>query len=308
MKKRYENLNGIANDNGLKEIWGWMKERRGKIKDLSSSIPLAHDRDAAKLKNLGFGKRTAITWIGHSTFLIQTGSLNIITDPVWAGRMGLQKRLIEPGYALTELPDIHVVLISHGHYDHLDFSTLRLIKGMPMILVPVGLKRALTRKGYRNVHELNWGEHIELDSLSFSFVPAQHWTRRTLWDTNTSHWGGWVIDNGSGEAIYFAGDTGYFEGFKHIGESFNIKTALMPIGAYEPEWFMRVSHMNPEDSIRAFLEVGATTFIPMHYGTFRLADDTGPEALQRLLVRWNELSLEPNRLAVLAVGETLFGS
>lgn len=124
---------------------------------------------------------------------------------------------------------------------------------------------------------------------------------------NTSHWGGWVIEDlKTGESVYFAGDTGYFRGFRDIGERLKPDTVLMPIGAYEPEWFMKVSHINPEDAVKAFLETGASLFIPMHYGAYRLADDTGPEALRRLEKEWEKQSLDEARLKVLSLGETLW--
>ncbi|KXZ16587.1 MBL fold metallo-hydrolase [Bacillus nakamurai] len=302
MKKRYENLNGAVNEHGFRDMMKWMKERRGKIQDLSENIPIAGFRD---VKNVANNRtKTSITWIGHSTFLIQMHGLNMITDPVWASRMGLQKRLTKPGYELSEMPEIDVVLISHGHYDHLDFPSIKRLKGNPAYYVPMGLKQLFIKKGYKKVYEVNWWDRVEVQRVNVSFVPAQHWTRRTLWDTNTSHWGGWIIENENGESIYFAGDTGYFDGFKKIGERFNIKAALMPIGAYEPEWFMKVSHINPEDAIKAFLELQTDSFIPMHYGAFRLADDTGPEALRRLLKEWERLELNQKKLKTLALGET----
>ncbi|MGS0934068.1 MBL fold metallo-hydrolase [Bacillus velezensis] len=304
MKKRYENLNGVKNEHGFRDMLKWMKERREKSKDLSENIPKAVTRD---VRDVSVNRtETAITWIGHSSFLIQIQGLNIMTDPVWARRMGFQKRLTEPGYELSELPDIDAVLISHGHYDHLDFPSIKKLRGNPDFYVPAGLKKLFNKKGRKKVHEMNWWDRFEMRGVNISFVPAQHWTRRTLWDTDTSHWGGWVIESENGESIYFAGDTGYFEGFKEIGERFRIKAALMPIGAYEPEWFMQVSHINPEDAVKAFLELKADSFIPMHYGAFRLADDTGPEALSRLHGEWDRLALPPENLKALALGETFW--
>lgn len=236
-------------------------------------------------------------------FFIQMNGLNILTDPVWAKWMGFQKRLTEPGIPIAKLPEIDIVVISHGHYDHLDFGSIRKLKGSPVFYVPIGLKSAFTRRGYKNVIEANWWDTFSDRTLSLSFVPAQHWTRRSLCDTNTSHWGGWVIEN-EGRSVYFAGDTGYFRGFQEIADRFEIDIVLMPIGAYEPEWFMSVSHINPEDAIKAFLELKGKVFIPMHYGAYRLADDTGPEALERMQKEWDRLKLDKNLLKVLAIGET----
>lgn len=303
MKKRYENFDKVINTKSFSELMRWQKERKAKQKDLSVQIPHAEQKEIERLReNRG---NFSITWIGHSTFLIQLGGLNILTDPVWAKRMGLQKRLTEPGIAIEHLPDIDVVVISHGHYDHLDFASIKRLKGNPTYYVPVGMKSLFTRRGYRKVEEANWWDSFVVEGLKLSFVPAQHWTKRGLTDTNTSHWGGWVIEDSEKEkSVYFVGDTGYFRGFKDIAECFDLDIVLMPIGAYEPEWFMKSSHINPEDAIKAFLELKGKTFIPMHYGAYRLADDTGPEALERMYKEWQRLGLSQDLLKVLLIGET----
>ncbi|AIE60283.1 MBL fold metallo-hydrolase [Bacillus methanolicus] len=298
---RYQNYDHVQTTKSFSDLWRWSRERRAKKKDLSVQIPQAPKKEIEKLQQ----NRTkmSITWIGHSTFFIQMNGLNILTDPVWAKWMGFQKRLTEPGIPIAKLPEIDIVVISHGHYDHLDFGSIRKLKGSPVFYVPIGLKSAFTRRGYKNVIEANWWDTFSDRTLSLSFVPAQHWTRRSLCDTNTSHWGGWVIEN-EGRSVYFAGDTGYFRGFQEIADRFEIDIVLMPIGAYEPEWFMSVSHINPEDAIKAFLELKGKVFIPMHYGAYRLADDTGPEALERMQKEWDRLKLDKNLLKVLAIGET----
>jgi L-ascorbate metabolism protein UlaG (beta-lactamase superfamily) len=304
-KNRYQNYDNVENKNTFSDMIRWSKERRKKKKDLIKQIPNA---DQKQLEHLNKNKQDfSITWIGHSTFLIQFEGINIVTDPVWAKRMGLQKRLTEPGLPIEQLPDIDIVFISHAHYDHLDFPTIRKLPGDITFYVPAGLKSLFARKGYKKVIEANWWETCEHEKLKITFVPAQHWTKRTLTDTNTSHWGGWVIESMTADRnVYFVGDTGYFRGFKEIGDRFSIDIVLMPIGAYEPEWFMKVSHIDPEDAIRAFSELKGKVFIPMHYGAYRLADDTGPEALERLLKEWQRLELDPEHLAVLKIGETLW--
>lgn len=303
-RKRYQNYDKVENKNTFSDMLRWSKERKNKIKDLTTQIPHS---DSKEIEFLQKNKQDlSVTWIGHSTFLIQFEGINILTDPVWASRMGLQKRLTEPGLTIEQLPEIDVVLISHGHYDHLDFPTLKKLKGDITFYVPIGLRTKFIKKGYLNVIEANWWETFSRDNLLLTFVPAQHWTKRTLTDTNTSHWGGWVIESTeTNHNVYFAGDSGYFRGFKEIGERFPVDIVLMPIGAYEPEWFMNISHINPEDSIKAFLELKGRIFIPMHYGAYRLADDTGPEALERLMKEWKRLELDPGQLAALKIGETL---
>ncbi len=299
--RRYANLDDVHPVKSLKDIWAWRKERSAKQKDLSFTVPHAERIDLPFLRQNR--TETTITWIGHSTFLIQTGGLNVLTDPVWAARMGFEKRLSEPGIPVRDMPEIDVVLISHGHYDHLDFRSLKQLKGNPLCLVPSGLSRLMKRKGFRRTAEYEWWEQERIGSATFTFVPAQHWVRRTLWDTNRSHWGGWVIQTEPGKTIYFAGDSGYFRGFKEIGEKFPIDYALLPIGAYEPEWFMSAQHVTPEEAVTAFLDLRAKQFIPMHYGAFRLADDTPKEALDRLAAEWKRLRLPEQRLIMLKLGE-----
>ncbi|MDQ0187880.1 MBL fold metallo-hydrolase [Cytobacillus sp. FSL R5-0569] len=302
-KKRFINLDNVENTKSFNDFRRWQKERRQNKKDLTIQIEQSPTKEIIRLnKNR---KEASITWIGHSTFFIQIDGLNIVTDPVWAKRMGLGKRLTAPGISITDLPDIDIVLISHGHYDHLDFPSIKKLKGDPTFYVPIGLGKSFSKRGYQHIFEANWYDSFRLNSLSLSFVPAQHWTKRSLTDTNTSHWGGWIIEN-EPHSIYFVGDTGYFRGFKEIAEKFNIKTVLMPIGAYEPEWFMKVSHINPEDAVKAYIELNGATFIPMHYGTYHLADDTGPEAIARLDAEWEKQQLDANQLKKLLIGETFW--
>lgn len=302
---KYANLDNVSNNKSFKDMRKWQKERRSKVKDLSVNIEQSPTKIVREL--VENRSRTSYTWVGHSTFLIQLNGINIVTDPVWAKRMGFQKRLTEPGISLADLPEIDLVVISHGHYDHLDFPTLKKLKGNPHYLVPVGLRSLFIRKGYKQVTEMSWWESTEYRGISVHFVPAQHWTRRTLRDMNTSHWGGWIFQTPQ-ETYYFVGDTGYFAGFQQIADRFTIDTVFMPIGAYEPEWFMAASHISPEDSVKAFIELQAKHFVPMHYGAYRLADDTGPEALERLYREWEKRQLPEEQLQVLLLGETVMGS
>ncbi|MEH7744788.1 MBL fold metallo-hydrolase [Neobacillus drentensis] len=301
--KIYSNLDNVTSYKSFKDLRKWQRERKKKVKDLSINIEQSSSKKVSELQENK--SKTSYTWVGHSTFLIQLNGINILTDPVWARRMGLEKRLTEPGISLADLPEIDVVVISHGHYDHLDFPTLKKLKGNPQYFVPAGLKSLFNRKGYQKVKELNWWESVELGGIMIHFVPAQHWTRRSLTDMNTSHWGGWIFQTAN-ETLYFVGDTGYFSGFKLIAEHFtSIDTVFMPIGAFEPEWFMAPAHISPEDSVKAFIELKAKSFVPMHYGTYRLADDTGPEALERLLREWEKQELPKEQLKVLLLGETV---
>jgi L-ascorbate metabolism protein UlaG (beta-lactamase superfamily) len=278
----------------------------GKKKDLSFKLMPDQTIDTAFLhQNRSV---STITWIGHSTFLIQMQGLNILTDPVWSGRMGFEKRLSKPALAIEELPPIDVVLISHSHYDHLDLKMLRKLNRNILMIVPSGLKKTLEKKRFSSTYgfhifELGWWESMRYNGIEFTFVPAQHWTRRTLLDTNKSWWGGFMITPGNEKSIYFAGDSAYFDGFGDIGKRFSISHALLPIGAYEPEWFMSCFHMCPEEAVKVFGELGADVLIPMHYGAFRIADDTPKEALDRLQKAWEVREEKTGRLDILKLGE-----
>lgn len=309
--RRYTNLDNLQISTSFKDLLKWQKERRNKPKDLSFMVP------RADLIELGFlqmnRKETSLTWIGHATFLLQVSGLNIITDPVWANRMGLEKRLAPPGIKLSDLPEIDIVLISHNHYDHLDFKSLRGLKGSPLFYIPEGLSTLFHKKGLEKTEEFCWWDRKQLGNVEFTFVPAQHWSKRTLWDANTTLWGGWIIrkmyegtsDKKETQVIYFVGDSGYFRGFQEIGVRYKIDYLLIPIGAYEPEWFMSLQHLTPEQAVQAYIDSGAEYFIPMHYEAFRLGDDTAKEALERLETAWLGQEIDPAKLKILRLGETL---
>lgn len=308
-KVRYNNMNNVSTDKTLKQFRQLRAERRRKKKDYSYIIP-SMEPDLELLH--GNRSEPTLTWIGHSTFFIQYAGLNIVTDPVWASRMGFKPRLSLPGIPIGDVPAVDLILISHSHYDHMNVSSIRsLYKEGTEIIVPAGLRRKLMRKGFSRCREMNWWESTRIGGLKLSFVPTQHWTRRTPFDTNSSHWGGYVFEpadereGGRTPVVYFAGDSGYFEGFKEIGKRYDIDIALLPIGAYEPEWFMTPQHTTPEEAIDAFIDVQAKLMIPMHYGTFKLADDTAREALDRLEQDRVKRGIAEKDIRVMIHGETL---
>jgi L-ascorbate metabolism protein UlaG (beta-lactamase superfamily) len=301
VRKRYENLDNVSMKKTFADFRRWQRERKAKQKNGSYQVPHV-DKTERTLMHMN-RSHTLLSWIGHSTFVIQVNGATIVTDPVWANRLGTVKRLTRPGIPLSDMPDVDIVLISHSHYDHLNFASIRKLKGNPRIFVPIGLGRLFRKKGIENVVECVWWEEKRYNNITLTFVPAQHWTRRSLFDMNTSHWGGWIIQADGKPTFYFAGDSGYFRGFKEIGDRFSIDYALLPIGAYEPEWFMGPQHVTPEEAVQAFVDCKAKTFIPMHYGTFPLADDTPEEALDRLLAEWKRRQLADERLKLLKLGE-----
>lgn len=222
-----------------------------------------------------------ITYVNHATFLIQTAGLNILTDPVWSNRFSPlsfagPKRMRPPGLKFEDLPDIHLVILSHNHYDHLDIETLKKIDELyaPEFIVPLGVDLYLNNESISNTTALDWWDSEAIsDSLNVTSVPAQHFSARGLFDRNKTLWSGYVLETGFGN-IYFAGDTGYGDFFKEIGEKFDkITVGLIPIGAYKPEWFMGPIHVNPEEAIQVHKDLNAEISFGMHFGTFPLADD-----------------------------------
>ena len=221
-----------------------------------------------------------VTWIGHASFLVQTHGVNLLIDPNWAKWLKVIKRLKHPGIPLHQLPGIDLVLVTHAHFDHLDRRTLRKIADNQPIVVPFEVGNLVHDLGFHSVHELDYWQTYEHGPLKITLTPARHWGARMLHDSHRG-FGGYVIEAG-GRTIFHCGDTAYFEGFREIGERFAIDIALLPIGAYDPPSGREV-HMNPEESVKAFFELGAKTMVPMHYGSFRLSYEPMDEPPNRLL-------------------------
>lgn len=261
--------------------------------------------------------RLLATWIGHSTTLIQIGGINVLTDPIWSERASPfrrvgPRRMVPPGALLDELPPIDVVLLSHNHYDHLDDRTVRrLIARMPDIrwVVPLRLGDFLASRGARQVEELGWGDERRIANLTLGCAPAQHHSARGLGDRGRSLWCGWSIASATARA-FFAGDTGYHPEFRAIGSRFGpFDLTVIPIGAYEPRWFMRSVHMNPEEAVRAHLELTVgqerrAAMLAIHWGTYRLTDEPAGEPPDRARSAWADASLLAEDLWVLRAGET----
>lgn len=222
-------------------------------------------------------ERIGATFIGHASFLIQIGGLRILADPIWSLRASPfsfigPKRVRAPGQRLEDLPGVDVLLVSHNHYDHMDFPTLRQVQARfaPRLCV-TGLGNAayLAPAGFGGARELDWWQSVETDGVTITYVPAQHFSARGLTDRYRALWGGFVIQRQDGAAICFAADSAWCPHFAEIGARFpDIRLALLPIGAYEPRWFMRAMHMDPEEAVRAHLALGARRSVGMHYGTF----------------------------------------
>lgn len=252
-----------------------------------------------------------VTFVNHATTLVQIDGLNILTDPVWSERVGPlsflgPSRVRPPGIRFEDLPKIDVVVISHNHYDHLDLPTLRRLgrAHSPRYFVGLGNAAILHAAGIGNVAELDWWQTVELrNGVKLTAVPAQHGSNRGLADWNRTLWGGYVFE-GKGGYAYFAGDTGFGPHFAQIRERFGPpRLAILPIGAFRPEWFMQTVHASPADAVKAHLVLGARQSVAMHFGTFQLADDGQDEPVEQLVAAREREGVHEEQFWVLGFGE-----
>ncbi|MDT3430807.1 MBL fold metallo-hydrolase [Stenotrophomonas maltophilia] len=275
---------------------------RGRGVPRKAAVPCVAPDLAAIATPPGVGEGARLTWIGHASWLVQLEGKSFLIDPVFGElALGPGGRNVPAGLQPENLPPIDAVLISHNHYDHLDLPSVRSV-GAPVI-AGLGMTSFLAKKGI-SASELDWWQSVDLGPVRVTFVPAQHYSRRGLTDINETLWGGFIVE-GDSVCIYHSGDTGYFDGFREIGHRFPaIDAALLPIGAYEPSWFMRRQHMNPEEAVQAYMELGAGDFFAMHWGTFKLTYEPLDEPPVRLAAEWKRLGLPRAEMRVLAVGET----
>jgi len=288
---------------GMGAVLRMMRESRRNGPDLADAarIPV---RPSAGLPVVA-ADQAAVTWVGHATYVVQIGGKVILTDPVWSrGIPGVRSRLTPPGVEWSALPPVDAVVISHNHYDHLDGPTVRRLPRATPVFVPGMLRSWFRQRGFRNVTELDWWESVRLDGVELEFVPAHHWSRRSLTDTCKTLWGGWMLGS-SAAKIYFAGDTGYGHWFGEIGARHpDIDLALMPVGAYEPNWFMRPMHLNPAEAVRACVDLGASRMATMHWGTFVLSAEPLLAPVTEAARAWEAAGRPREDLWDLAVGES----
>ncbi|MDW7976935.1 MAG: MBL fold metallo-hydrolase [Leptospiraceae bacterium] len=257
-------------------------------------------------------------WIGHSTVLIVSPKYYFITDPHFSERASPvsfagPKRQRPPAISLEDIPKIDFVLISHNHYDHLDEKTVREIdkKFKPLFFVPLRVGNHLNEWGISNYVELDWWEYVELDGIQVFCTPARHFSARSLFDRNETLWAGWYVkDRDHDFDFYFAGDTGYERFFREIREEIGKpKVALIPIGAFEPRWFMQEVHLDPQEAFRAFLDLDAEILFPIHWGTFYLAEEPmnlPPKLLKETYENWRQAQPNPAKeVAFLKIGEKI---
>lgn len=261
------------------------------------------------------GTALKATWIGHSTVLLQTAGLNILTDPFLSSRASpvpfAGPRRVRPAALTPEtLPPIDLILLSHNHYDHMDLPALRRIARhhAPHVVTPHGNGRWIRRASARyTIDELGWRDRLEHRGLSIHVMPALHWSKRGLFDANTALWGAFVVETPGG-TIYFAGDTGFGNGatFAEVNDRFGPpRLALLPIGAYEPRWFMHPQHMNPEEAVKAHKLLGAKASLAIHHGTIQLTDEAIDAPLVELRSALGQHSVDPASFLVPDAGQTL---
>lgn len=254
----------------------------------------------------------AVTFVNHSTFLIQLAGLNILTDPVWSNRASPYswigpKRMRPPGLQFDNLPPIDLVLLSHNHYDHLDLPTVLQLKKQfdPYFVTSLGIKSFLHKNGINRVSELDWwDESIFSDKLTITATPAKHFSGRGVLDRDTTLWCGFMLQAG-GKTIYFVGDTAYGDFFTNIGDRFpTIDLSFIPIGAYKPQWFMSPIHCNPDEAVQIHQDVKSTRSIAMHFGTFPLADEGQKEPLHDLAKARKQHAIPEDAFIALKEGKT----
>ncbi len=251
----------------------------------------------------------ALTWIGHSTVMVQMDGVTILTDPIWSDRASPlrwfgPKRYTEPGISLDDIPRIDVVLISHDHYDHLDKATLKRLGNTPLYFVPLGVGKLLRRYGIVNYVELDWWDSAVYMGIRFLCTPAQHFSGRGVFDLNRRLWCGWAV-RGRANSFFFGGDTGYFPGFDEIGRKIGpFDAALLSIGAYLPQWFMSPVHLSPAEAVKACEDLRAETLMAIHWGTFTLAEDPPALPPAELMYHMHIEGMDEHRCWVPRHGET----
>ena len=270
--KTYQNSDGTQYKKSIFETVRWLVER---------DLPATLEIEFLEKNDVKVDITEAAIWIGHSTFLINNGEINILIDPVFSERVSPfsfvgPKRMIPPAIEINQLPKIDIVLISHNHYDHLDIASLSKLSNIndeTIFLVPEGDKKLLVNENIKNTFEFKWWDNFQLYGTTFTFTPAKHWSARGLFDENRSLWGSWHVEN-QNLSLFHAGDTGYSDDFKIIKKRLGkIDLALIPIGAYSPYWFEGYSHVTPDEAIQIAIDLEATKSIGMHWGTFILSDE-----------------------------------
>ena len=304
--KRFKNPSGVS-AKGFDDVIKYMRTREPDQWQQDPAPPLL-------VGNLTDVPDDALqyTFVNHSTFFIQHGGVNLLTDPIWSERcspfqfMG-PRRMRAPGMLLSDLPKVHLVLITHNHYDHLDKNTvLQLISTHdPDFIVPLGVGDVITRWGGRVIGELDWYDPIPYRGLTVTATPCNHFSSRGILDRNTSLWCGYTLQS-EHLSVYYTGDTGYSDVFCEIGEKLGpFDVSFIPIGAFKPEWFMGPIHISPAQAVQVHQDVQSRHSVAMHFGTFPLADDNRDTDLEHFASALSESSISPEDFVVPVEGEVV---
>ncbi len=317
----FQNNHGDFEPKSLADVlrWRWNAARQGLPRRPVEPIPTQPADLAFLHANRGPGQQPAVTWIGHATVLAQLGGLNVLTDPIFSERASPlsfigPRREQPPGVALAALPPIDAVLVSHNHYDHLDLPSCRALAaqpgGSPLFVVPLGLAAWFRARGVSRVVELDWWQSETLSGIEMQLVPANHWSARGLGDRMKTLWGGFAVFAPDCH-LFFAGDTGYSRDFADIRERLaprqqhgGFDLALIPIGAYEPRWFMKEQHVNVEEALKIHADLGAKASLGVHWGTFELTDESLDEPPRQLARQRAALGLAEDAFFTLPIGGT----
>ncbi|MFT4853758.1 MAG: N-acyl-phosphatidylethanolamine-hydrolyzing phospholipase D [Candidatus Azotimanducaceae bacterium] len=309
---RFTNIVGEIDHGSLAVRLPFFLRRVGTYFRNGKDAPDRVANDGAFLRKNAHNGVPTVTWIGHATLLVQIEDVTFLTDPIWSDTpspvplLG-PSRFVEPGLLLEDLPLIDFVVVSHNHFDHLDLPTLQALAARnsdTLFYVPLGNGDLLRNAGVENVEELDWGQTATHKSVTVHCLPSQHWSKRSLTDTRQALWSSWAV-TGDERRFYFAGDTGYFPGFTDIGAQLGpFDLAAVPIGAYEPTAMMRSSHMNPEEALRAAIDLRTKQAVAIHFGTFDLSDEPLSEPPQRFKTAAQESKLGESAAWVLDIGET----
>ena len=292
--------------------WRWQRLFKRIVPPAAELAPVAPDLDFIGAN----GSEFAVTWIGHATALVQLAGVNLLTDPIFSRRASPlrwigPKRHQAPGLRLDQLPHIDLVLISHSHYDHLDRASVlalaRQAGAPPLFVVPLGIERWLAAEGIASARALDWWDRTESHGLAIHLTPLQHWSGRGRGDAMRTLWGGFVVESAAPRRrVFFAGDTGWSAPhFAEIGARFApIDLALIPIGAYEPRWFMATMHVNPQEAVQIHRSIGARASLGLHWGTFAMTDEPLDEPPRALAVALREAGLAAEAFRTLRHGQT----
>ena len=301
--------------------WRWNAARDGLPRPPAAPTPsVPPDLDFIHANaRAGAAMQPAVTWVGHATVLAQVGGLSLLTDPIFSARASPvsfagPKRPQPPGLTLQQLPHIDLVVVSHNHYDHCDAPSLQALNsqsgGPPLFLVPLGLKAWLADLGITNAVEMDWWQSHRLGTVEVVMTPVQHWSGRSLSDRLQTLWGGWAVFAPDAH-LYFAGDTGYSRDFQDVARRFadrqlggGFDIALIPVGAYEPRWFMKEQHVDPDEALRMHQDLRAKKSLGIHWGTFELTDEPLDEPPRALARGRKKAGVSEDDFFLLALGQT----